>query len=72
MSRIVVGELGWCVVKMTIHDNGVAEGLTILSPAGTNQDRYVPAESVCVFGRNSLLKLQAFLDQHLTATEVKP
>ena len=70
-ERVVLADLGWCIGKMTINE-GTNVGLTILSPADTSEDRYAPAESVCIFGRSNLVKLQAFLNDNLNAKEVQP
>ena len=71
MERIIVGELGWCIGKITVT-NGVMESLIIISPSATSEGRYAPAESICIFGRSNLVKLQAFLNDALKAGEVKP
>lgn len=68
-KRVALADLGWCVGRMSIADNGVAEGLTIISPADTNGDRYAPAESVYIYGRENLLALKRFLEENLNAIE---
>lgn len=69
MTRVLVADLGWCVGKLEIQD-GTSISLIIVSPADTSEGRYAPAESVCVFGRNNLVKLQAFLNDNMNASEV--
>ena len=68
-KRVALADLGWCVGRMSIDDAGIAEGLIIFSPADTNPDRYAPAESICIQGRENLLALKRFLDESLQANE---
>lgn len=62
--RYVTAELGYCVVKLVVEE-GEATSLTIMAPADTNADRYAPAESVEVFERVNIQKLQKFLNANL-------
>ena len=71
MDRVIVGDLGWCVGKITVA-NGVIESLIIVSPADTGEGRYAPAETVCVYGRSNLVKLQTFLGDAMKADEAQP
>lgn len=68
-KRVALADLGWCVGRMGIDDTGIAESLIIFSPAETNSDRYAPAESICISGRENLLALKRFLDENLQAVE---
>lgn len=68
MTRVLVADVGWCVAKMEITE-GTSVSLMIVSPADTDAGRYAPAESVCVYGRGNLVKLQQFLNDNLNAKE---
>lgn len=61
---IMTTELGWCVAKLTMQ-KGMDCSLTILSPANAEEHYYQPAESVLIYGRENLVKLQAFLNEAL-------
>jgi hypothetical protein len=71
-KRVVLADLGWCVGRLAIDENGRAQGLTIISPAETNPDRYAPAESVYIGGRESILDLKRFPDENLCVIEDNP
>lgn len=68
--RMVVTDLGWCVGKIIV-EQGRCVSLTIISPADTSAERYAPAESVCVYSRENLVKVRDFLIEALNAEEVK-
>ena len=72
MSRIIVGDLGWCVGRLVVDDNGKAESLHIVSPADTDENRYAPCESVALYGRERIMKLKKFLEQNILADEAQP
>lgn len=63
--RTVVADLGWCVGRLHINEDGLAQSLILISPAETDDNRYAPAESVCISSRQSLLKLLDFLHAHI-------
>jgi hypothetical protein len=69
IKRVALADLGWCVGRMSIDDKGVAQELIIFSPAETSPDRYAPAESVYILGRENILALKRFLDENLNAIE---
>ena len=68
VTRTVVADLGWCLAKITVT-NGITESLIIISPADTSENRYAPCESVCVYGRSNMVKLQTFLNENMNAKE---
>ena len=67
--RTITGELGWCVAQLWVNDEGKAYNLRILSASETDEYRYAPAESVSINGRDSIVKLMEFLNQHICAHE---
>lgn len=71
MSRVIVGDLGWCVARLVVNDNGASESLHIVSPADTDEHRYAPCESVALYGRDRIVKLRDFLVSNLNAPETE-
>lgn len=69
MSRIVVGDIGWCVARLVVDDQGMVESLHIISPATTDEHRYAPCESVALYGRGPITKLRKFLNDNVKAEE---
>ena len=65
MTRVVTGDLGWCVARLTLDADGLADQLHIVSPAETSPDRYAPCESVCIVARARIVLLKNFLNQHV-------
>lgn len=70
MSRVVVGDLGWCVARLVVGDMGESESLHIVSPADTDEHRYAPCESVAIYGRDRIVKLRDFLVSNLSTHEI--
>lgn len=69
MTRVVTGDLGWCVARLTIDEAGHADTLQIISPAHTSESRHAPCESVCLYDRHRILKLKEFLNLHICAPD---
>ena len=72
MTRVIVGDLGWCVCRLVVDAHGQAESLHIISAADTDEHRHAPSESVGLYGRANIMRLKAFLEQNLLADEVSP
>jgi hypothetical protein len=68
-KRVVLADLGWCVGRLSVDEDGVAEALIIFSSAETSPDRYAPAESITIVGRRNILALKDWLEANLKATE---
>ena len=67
-TRTSMVDLGWCIGRLTV-ENGRSISLTVISPADTSAERYAPAESVCIYGRDGLIALRDFLTAALLADE---
>ena len=69
-ERVVLADIGWCIAKLSLDNDGLAVSLLIASPADTNGERYAPSESVCIYGRGNIATLLAFLRDNLHAEEL--
>ena len=68
-NRVLLADLGWCIARLSLCNGGLLESLKIISPSDTSEDRYAPAESVAIYGREHIVALNEFLSANLHAIE---
>lgn len=59
-KRVICAELGWCVGRLVVDQQGMLESLRIISPSDSS-DGYSPSESIHIYGHENIAKLKALL-----------